>query len=73
MVSPAGDATKAAVFSHAGLLGQTELMLAAGLIPVMIASTWAGRGINQRIGERGYSILFWAVMLGYGGRLVLAA
>ena len=73
MVSLAGDATKAAVFSHAGLLTQSEWLLAAGLIPVMIASTLLGRRINQQVGERGYAVLFWAVMLGYTGRLVLSS
>ena len=73
IVSLAGDATKAAVFTHAGLLDQSELLLAAGLIPVMIASTLVGHRINQRAGERCYAVLFWAVMVGYTGRLVLAA
>lgn len=72
LVSLAGDATKAAVFTHAGLLGQSDLLLAAGLIPVMIVSTFTGRKINQQVGERGYAMLFWGVMLAYTGRLVLA-
>lgn len=72
IVSLAGDATKALVFAKGGLLGQTELLIAATLIPVMVLSTLAGRGLNQRLGEKGYVILFWAVMLGYTGRLLLA-
>ena len=73
IVSLAGDATKALVFAKGGLLGQSELQIAAMLIPVMILSTLAGRNLNQRLGEKGYAILFWAVMIGYTGRLVLAA
>lgn len=73
LVSLAGDATKAAVFTHAGLLGQSDLLLAAGLIPIMIVSTFAGRMLNQQAGERGYAMLFWGVMLAYTARLVLTA
>jgi uncharacterized protein len=72
LVSLAGDATKAVVFARAGLLGQSDLMLAAVLIPVMIISTFVGRKINQQAGERGYAMLFWGIMLAYTTRLVLA-
>jgi len=73
IVSLAGDATKTLVFARGGLIGQTELLLAVCLIPIMIAATFVGRHLNQRVGERGYAILFWAVMLGYTGRLILSA
>ena len=73
IVSVVGDLTKASVFSHSGLLDKGDLLLAALLLPVMITATLAGRGINQRIGERGYAVLFWAAMAGYTGRLVFAA
>jgi hypothetical protein len=36
----------------------------------MIGATFLGRRFNSTIGERGYTGLFWVVMLGYTGRLV---
>lgn len=73
IVSTVGDMTKALVFSHSGLLGQFELMLAVVLIPIMILCTYTGRKLNQGVGERGYAVLFWAVMAAYTSRLVLAS
>ncbi len=72
LASLAGDATKAAVFAEAQLLDGSALMLAVLAIPLMIAATFSGRKINQSIGERGYSVLFWTVMAGYTARLLFA-
>ncbi|MEE2733555.1 MAG: sulfite exporter TauE/SafE family protein [Pseudomonadota bacterium] len=72
LVSLVGDMTKAAVFTQSGLLGQSHLMLAAVLVPVMALCTLAGRSLNQQVGEKGFAILFWTVMAGYGVRLVTA-
>jgi hypothetical protein len=38
----------------------------------MLVATFSGRQINQRIGERGYTVLFWGVMTGYTARLLLS-
>lgn len=65
-----GDLTKTAVFTQAGLLGQNQLILALVLLPVMVLCTLGGRKLNQQVGEKGYAILFWTVMAGYGARLV---
>lgn len=70
IVSLAGDATKASVYAGAGLLSTESLLLMAGLFPVMIASTFFGRFLNSRVGERGYAVLFWTVMGGYSLRLL---
>lgn len=70
IVSLAGDATKASVYAGAGLLSTESLLLMAGLFPVMIASTFFGRFLNTRVGERGYAVLFWTVMGGYSLRLL---
>lgn len=70
VVSLAGDATKASVYAGAGLLSTESLLLMAGLFPVMIASTFFGRYLNSRVGERGYAVLFWTVMGGYSLRLL---
>ncbi len=72
LVSLAGDATKAMVFTQSGLLNQDHLLLAMLLIPVMVVCTLAGRKLNQQVGEKGYAILFWTVMAGYTARLVTA-
>lgn len=71
LASLAGDATKAAVFAEAGLLRDDSLIIGLLAAPLMFMSTFAGRYINTRIGETGYTWLFWAVMAGYTLRLVL--
>jgi uncharacterized protein len=71
LVSLAGDATKAAVFTDAGLLTGDSLVVALAAVPLMLVATFAGRRVNRSIGERGYTSLFWGVMAGYTVRLVL--
>jgi uncharacterized membrane protein YfcA len=71
LVSLAGDATKATVFTEAGLLGGDSFLVALAAVPLMLLATFAGRRINRAIGERGYTSLFWGVMAGYTLRLVL--
>jgi uncharacterized membrane protein YfcA len=71
LVSLAGDATKATVFTEAGLLSGDSFAVALAAIPLMLVATFAGRRINRSIGERGYTSLFWGVMAGYTMRLVL--
>jgi uncharacterized protein len=70
LVSMAGDATKAGIYTDAGLLSGDSYVLMAALVPVMVACTFAGRSINGTLGERGYSVLFWGVMGGYTMRLL---
>jgi uncharacterized membrane protein YfcA len=71
LVSLAGDATKAVVFTEAGLLSGDSLFLVVLAVPLMFLATFSGRRINFTIGERGYAMLFWAVMGGYTLRLVV--
>lgn len=71
LVSLAGDATKTAVFTEAGLLGGDSLILVTLAVPLMLVATFSGRRVNFAIGERGYTMLFWAVMAGYTLRLVV--
>jgi voltage-gated potassium channel Kch len=71
LVSLAGDATKATVFTEAGLLSGDSFLVALAAVPLMLVATFAGRRINRSIGERGYTSLFWGVMAGYTVRLVL--
>ena len=70
-VSFAGDATKTAIFADASLLGSQSLVVAAFCVPLMLAATFTGRRLNRTVGERGYAMLFWAVMFGYSARLAL--
>lgn len=70
LVSLAGDASKALVFAGSGLLGGSRLWLLAGLLPVMVVSTFLGRRLNASLGERGYAVLFWTVLGGYTVRLL---
>lgn len=70
VVSLAGDLTKAGVYAEAGLLSTGSLVLLGVLFPLMVASTFLGRYLNARVGERGYAVLFWTVMGGYSLRLL---
>lgn len=70
LASLAGDLAKTAVFTEADLLGGEAFLIAVVAVPLMIAATLIGRRINHSIGERGYTILFWAVMVGYTLRLI---
>ena len=69
LTSLAGDATKATIFTEAGLLSADSFLVALAAVPLMLVATFAGRRINRSIGERGYTSLFWGVMAGYTVRL----
>jgi uncharacterized protein len=71
LASLVGDLTKTAVFAQGSLLGPNEVTVAVIAVPLMIIGTVSGRWINSEIGERGYTTLFWSVIAGYSGRLVL--
>ena len=73
LVSLFGDATKAAVFTKAGLLTGESYGLAISALPLMVVATLAGRSLNHRIGERGYARLFWTLIGAYTVRVVLTA
>ncbi|MEU9351465.1 sulfite exporter TauE/SafE family protein [Streptomyces griseoloalbus] len=70
LASLVGDATKAAVWTEASLLTGKDYVVTAVCVPLMFFSTFLGKRLNTKIGERGYSRVFWAVMVGYTGRLV---
>ncbi|MFF5443686.1 TSUP family transporter [Streptomyces sp. NPDC012888] len=70
LASLVGDVTKTAVWTDAALLGGSDYVVAVVCLPVMFGATFLGRRFNSSIGERGYTGLFWTVMLGYTGRLV---
>ncbi|NNF62615.1 MAG: sulfite exporter TauE/SafE family protein [Acidimicrobiia bacterium] len=65
----AGDATKAAIFTDAELLGTSSVLTAVAAVPLMILGTWTGSTFNKRTSERSFAILFWSVMCGYTVRL----
>jgi uncharacterized protein len=70
LVSLVGDVTKTAIWTEARLLDGRDYVFALTCIPLMLGATFLGRYLNSTIGERGYTGLFWAVMVGYTGRLV---
>ncbi|MFD7322940.1 TSUP family transporter [Streptomyces sp. NPDC059875] len=70
LASLVGDATKTAVWTDAALLAGNDYLVALACLPLMFFATFLGRRFNNRIGERGYTGLFWTVMLGYTGRLL---
>jgi uncharacterized membrane protein YfcA len=71
LASLAGDAVKTSVFAEAQLISSAGLQLALVAVPLMVVASLAGRRLNRRLGERGFTRLFWAVMVGYTGRLLL--
>lgn len=71
LVSLGGDLTKTAVFTEAGLLGESAWVLAGLAVPLMLAGTFTGRRLTRWLGDRRWSALFWATMVGYSARLVL--
>lgn len=70
LVSLVGDVTKTAVWTDAALLTGGDYLVALACVPLMFIATFLGRRFNTRIGERGYTGLFWTVMVGYTGRLL---
>ncbi len=70
LASLAGDLTKTAIFAEASLLGQQSLVFAAASLPLMVVATFGGRRLNRRLGETGYTTLFWTVMGGYSIRII---
>ncbi|MBW5483186.1 TSUP family transporter [Streptomyces bambusae] len=70
LASLVGDLTKTAVWTDAALLTGGDCLVALVCLPLMLGATFLGRRFNTRIGERGYTGLFWTVMLGYTGRLL---
>jgi len=71
LASLVGDAAKTAVFTQAQLVGGESFLIVLAAVPLMLIATLTGRRINRAIGEHGYSFLFWGVMAGYTGRLLL--
>lgn len=72
IVSLGGDLTKTAIFTDAGLLNGSAWAVAALAVPLMLAGTFTGRRLTRWLGDRRWAAVFWATMLGYAARLVLA-
>ncbi|MDQ3618610.1 MAG: sulfite exporter TauE/SafE family protein [Actinomycetota bacterium] len=73
LTSLVGDLSKVGVFSQEALLFNWSYGLAAAAIPLMMIGTAIGRRINRDVGEKGFAVVFWIVMGGYGFRLVAVA
>ena len=69
LVSLVGDATKTVIWTEASLISTDGYLLALAAVPLMFTATMFGRHLNREIGERGYTGLFWTVMVGYTVRL----
>lgn len=72
IVSLGGDLTKTTIFAEAGLLGERAWQVAAMSLPLMVLGTFAGRRLTRWLGERRWTALFWATMIGYAARLVVS-
>jgi hypothetical protein len=71
LASLVGDATKTAIWTEAALIPADAYLLALAAVPLMFAATLVGRRLNSRLGERGFTGLFWLVMTGYTVRLAV--
>lgn len=71
LVSLANDAAKSAVFLEGSLVSDRSFLMLALAAPIMPFATFLGKYVNSQIGERLFTILFWAVMLGYAARIIL--
>lgn len=71
IVSLGGDLTKTSIFLEAGLLDERAWQVAAMSLPLMVLGTLTGRRLTRWLGERRWTALFWATMIGYAARLVL--
>ncbi len=71
LASLVGDATKTAIWTAAVLIPADAYLLALAAVPLMFAATLVGRRLNSRLGERGFTALFWLVMTGYTVRLAV--
>ncbi|MFD4247356.1 TSUP family transporter [Streptomyces sp. NPDC058525] len=71
LVSLIGDTTKTAIWTEASLLTGRHYFVALACVPLMLVATFFGRRFNTRVGERGYTGLFWTVMAGYTSRLLV--
>jgi len=71
VASLVGDATKTAIWTEAALIPADAYLLALAAVPLMFAATLGGRRLNSRLGERGFTGLFWLVMTGYTARLAI--
>jgi len=65
-----GDVIKTAIWTEAKLIPAGGYLLALAAVPLMFAATLFGRQLNSKMGELGFSGLFWLVMVGYTARLV---
>ncbi|MQA99145.1 MAG: TSUP family transporter [Actinobacteria bacterium] len=73
LTSLVGDLSKVGVFSQEALLHGWSFGLAAVALPLMMIGTAIGRRINREVGERGFAVVFWMVIGGYGFRLIAVA
>lgn len=71
IVSLAGDAVKTSIFLRSSLVNHiTTLTILLSATLIMPFAVYLGRFINEEIGERSYTALFWTVMAGYTARLI---
>jgi uncharacterized membrane protein YfcA len=69
LASLAGDLTKASVYIGSSLIEPASWQVVWWALPVMPLAVLTGRLVNEKIGERSYKALFWAVIVGYTVRL----
>jgi uncharacterized protein len=69
-VSLAGDLTKLAVYAKASLLHSDSLPVFLTALPLMIAATVVGRHVNAAVGERGFAVVLWTVIVAYAATIM---
>lgn len=71
VISLAGDLVKASVYFQWSFFGEFDNGLIICSLFIMPIAVYIGKLINEKIGERAYTFLFWVVMLGYSIRILL--
>jgi uncharacterized protein len=69
MVSLIADLTKVGEFAGSGLLDSIDGRVLIGSLPVMPIAAYAGKWVNERIGEGAFRWIFWTVVGGYTLRM----
>ena len=65
-----GDLTKITIFANAQILDARVLPIFVLALPLMALGTFTGFRLNRRLGETGFAVFFWTIMVGYSIRIL---
>lgn len=71
LVSLVGDMVKTTVYFQGALYDTFTYKIVIYSLFIMPFAVYLGKFINEKIGEKAYSVLFWTVMFGYSIRIIV--